>query len=251
MVVMEPVFQLIDLQTGLPVAADCVIWSTPDSGREIVRDETGCLVKIKPAPASIVDRFIQNVAEVLKKFANVYYGYSLEVPESGVGETTVSGICSNILELLNLNSRGIPVSAIFLRPDILRAALTCDLEALSELLLNCYDELDKDVLRGWGLFEPLGTRVILEFSQQWNNEVRQFVEQVFMEAVSPYVKKLSRKRIYRVVLYPSGGKYSKYGVMDGVAFAVPDRFVMSEVLTDEIKEEWRAFIYNELIGKLK
>ena len=231
---MQPVFQLVDLKLGEVVPAYRVVWSTHDSPRPITRDESGCLVKIKPESSGDVDVFIENVRVVLKQFADTFYGYSLAVPERG--------------DFVDSLFMGVPSSAVFLRPDVLRAALTRDLSVLKDFVEN-YDVMDKDVLRGWNLFLPLGTKVILEFSGQWNEDVRRFVEEVFMEAVSGCVRELNDKRIYRVVFYPQE-KFANYCVMDGVAFGFPSSMVMPEMFPDEIKVEWRALVDN-VVEELK
>jgi hypothetical protein len=187
-----------------------------------------------------------------------------------------------------------PPAAIFLKPDVLKSVLIImkrvlrayfnggvalypveeevkrlglerDWEVLNRFV-NEYKELDKDILKQWGILVRVKPKVELSFSDDWRGDVKDFVRDLFFRKVGKsLMKKLNSKGIYRVVFF--GFKRERgevcnfeslefrridfsYSVSGGVAFGFPWVVRMPIEFGEELKEKWEKVI-DEVVVELK
>jgi len=187
-----------------------------------------------------------------------------------------------------------PPAAIFLKPDVLKAVLAImkgvlrayfnggvtlypteeevrrlGLERHWEVLnkfINDYKELDKDVLKQWGILVKVEPRVELSFGDDWKGEVRRFVRDLFFKKVRKgLMKKLNDRGVYRVVFFGfrkergevcnfESSVFEKidfnYRVNSGVAFGFPWSVRVPDEFTDELKKKWEKVI-DEVVVELR
>jgi hypothetical protein len=187
-----------------------------------------------------------------------------------------------------------PPAAIFLKPDVLKAVLVImkgvlkayfnggvalypveeeikrlGLERYWEVLnkfINDYAAFDKDVLKQWRVGVKIEPKVELSFGDDWKEEVKNFVRDLFFKKVSKrLMKRLNERGVYRVVFFGlrkergevcnfESSVFRKidfnYSVSNGVAFGFPWVVRMPEVFMEELKEKWGK-VMDEVVEELK
>jgi hypothetical protein len=153
----DPEFELVDRRTRCIVPASEVIVGGTSVNDKIGIDGSGSQVELRPDPSRSINKFILNVKNVLKEFANSYPYYSLSVlgdryPLGGHIHLSIPAydwvlrlldnwVGSRVIDLSG-EARGsykrlgayemkpwgfeyrTPPAAIFLKPDVLKAVLT-------------------------------------------------------------------------------------------------------------------------------
>jgi hypothetical protein len=185
-------------------------------------------------------------------------------------------------------------AAIFLKPDVLKAVLVIMKRVLKayfnggvalypveeeikrlrlerdwkvlDKFVNEYKELDKDVLKQWGILVRVKPSLELSFSDDWRGDVKDFVRGLFFRKVGKsLMKKLNGKGIYRVVFFGFRKERGEvcnfdslvfrkidfsYSVSGGVAFGFPWVVRMPIEFGEELKEKWEKVI-DEVVVELK
>jgi hypothetical protein len=152
----DPEFELVDRKTRYIVPASEVIRGGTERSDKIGVDGAGSQVEIRPDPSSSINRFLLNVKNVLKDFANRYSYYTLSVqgdryplgghihlsipPNASVLKLLDNWIGNYVIDLSG-GARGsykrlgayelkpwgfeyrTPPAAVFLIPDVLKATL--------------------------------------------------------------------------------------------------------------------------------
>jgi len=188
-----------------------------------------------------------------------------------------------------------PPAAIFLSPSVLRAVLKIikrvigayctrdgvalypsddeirrlgierDWKVLEDFVSN-YHSFDKDVMKNWRIKVQKVYNIDLVFRDDWEDEVKSFVKELFFRKLSKRLtKRLSKQGIYRVVLFGLRRERGEvcsfpnhlfsvidyaYFVDNGLPFGFPLSVRMPDEFTDEIKKKW-SILVDDIMRELR
>jgi len=149
--------------------------------------------------------------------------------------------------------------------EIRRLKIEKEWQVLQEFIEK-YSEMNKDILWNWKIKVSYNYNVRLIFRDDWNEEIRLFVQELLTKRLSKkLIKKLNEKGIYKICLFGLKRERGevcnfptrifsiidyKYFIDNGLPFGFPYSIRMSDKLSDELKEKW-CILIDDIIRELK